>query len=265
MAEPTVDLRYSIHDYPADSRPDSKFLFRRIEEAMAEEGLALGGRTLDVACGAGNLAAAVHARGGEAWGMDPSAEMLGIGRYLFSEDQVTLLRGIAEALPFRPGSFDRIVCQGSLDHFVDPRAFMAEAAKVLSPDGRLIIALCNYDSVSCHVGRFRQWLGRDLLKRPRSQDRGYWDMPPDHYHRGEPSFIRGLGGPSLELERFYGISLLWPVYGWEKVLERLPRSFTRGLLTTLDQIAYGAPAMADMIVSVWRRKEPGTAHGNNHP
>jgi len=123
------------------------------------------------------------------------------------------------------------------------------------PGGRLILALANYESLACHLGRLRQWLARDLLGRPRALDRPYWEIPHDHYHKGELSFVRELGGPWFRLERGYGVSLLWLIYGWERLLDRLPRALALGLLATLDRIAHRTPALADMIVSVWQPRE----------
>ena len=251
-AEPAFDLDYSIHDFEVKTHRDSQFYIRRVEEVMVEEGGCPGGRTLDVACGVGQLAARLHERGVEGWGLEPSREMLGLSRWLYQPDQVILVRGIAEALPFRDGSFDRVLCQGSLDHFVHPGAFMREAARVVKPDGRVIIALANYGSLSCRLGRARYRLTRALLRRPPSAARPYWQPPPDHYHWGDLPFVRSLGEGCLRLERCSGVSLLWPMYGWGAWLDRLPRAFAEGLLTVLDRIACRVPALADMIVSVWR-------------
>lgn len=250
-AEPSFDLDYSIHDFEVDQHRDSQFLFRRSEEVLLREGLA-GGKTLDVACGAGHLAARLQERGVQGWGLDPSQEMLGISRWLFTADQVILVRGIAESLPFRDGSFDRVICKGSLDHFVDPHDFMREAARVIKPGGRVIVALANYESLSCRLGRLRYQLAQILLRRPPVPVRPYWQPPSDHYHKGDLAFVRGLGGRRLRLERCYGISLMWPASGWGTALERLPRHAADALLVALDQIASRTPELADMIVSVWR-------------
>jgi hypothetical protein len=81
-------------------------------------------------------------------------------------------------------------------------------------------------------------------------------MPPDHFHKGDLPFVRGLGGRWLRLERCYGISLLWLLrsrgWTWGKTLERLPGPLAGMILAALDRLAYRAPALADMIVSVWR-------------
>lgn len=259
-AEPSFDLDYSIHDFEVEPYPDSRFLHRRIEEAVLEEGALAGGRTLDVACGVGRLAVAVGRRGGQGWGLEPSHEMLGLSRWLFPAAQVVLVRGVAEALPFRDGSFHRVICQGSLDHFVSPQDFMREANRVLRPDGRLVIALANYESLSCRLGRRLRWLAHTLFRRPLSPHRPYWQPPPDHHHKGDLPFVRRLGGEHLRLERCYGISLLWLFQGWRewswgKLLDKLPRSLANLVLRALDRAAYPLPSLADVIVSVWQPRD----------
>lgn len=255
MAEPAFDLKYSVHDFPVDARPDSKFLFRRIDEVMSVESAVRGGRTLDVACGIGSLAVHLGERGAESWAIDPSSEMLGLSRWMFPQARIVLVRGIAEDLPFADSTFDRVACQGSLDHFVDPKAFMREAARITKPNGRVVIALANYESLACRIGRRRD------KNTPREDgERQYWEIPPDHNHKGDLAFVRRLGGDCLRLERCFGISLLWLVDNWDKRLERLPRLANAGVLRLLDGIARRTPGQADMIVSVWRpRAKAGNA------
>ena len=261
-AEPAFDLDYSIHDFEVDPNPDSQFLYQRIDEAALAEGLTPGGRTLDVACGVGALAVQVCERGGEGWGIDSSQEMLGLNRWVFPARRLPLVRGVAEALPFRDGSFDRIVCKGSLDHFVDPQAFMRDAARLLRPGGRIVVALANYESLSCRLGRLWRRVETGVLCRPIPPHRAYFEPPPDHYHKGDLAFVRALGGRRLELERWYGLSLLWLLrdsrdWRWGDVLAGLSPSLARALLLGLDRIACRLPAQADMIVSVWRLSGEG--------
>jgi SAM-dependent methyltransferase len=249
------DLDYALEDFQGDTRPDSIFLSERLETVLLREGVVPGGRTLDVASGTGQLAAKIQERGGHAVGIDPSSEMLGISRWLTS-DAFPVTRGIAESLPFATGTFDRVICRCSLDHFVDPQHFMHEAARVLKPGGAVVVALANYESLSCRIGRARHWAARRFLHREENGDRPYFTPPPDHFHKGDVRFVRALGNGDLRLERCRGISMLWLSYNWGDMLARLPRPMSRAMLSALDRFASRAPGLADVIVAVWRPKQP---------
>ena len=254
-AKPEIDLGHSFDGFAAVHHPDGHFLFRRIEESLLHEAPAAGSVTLDVACGAGKLAARIAANGGQAWGLEPSAEMLELSGFVVPPGGVALVRGIAETLPFSDDSFDSVLCQGALDHFAEPAAFMREAARIVKPGGRVVVALANYESLSCRIGRLGDYFDPAVLRRSSQAQRPYWQPPSDHYHTGTLSFVRGLGGDALRLERCYGISLLWLAPGWGPLLQRLPRRLADVTLAALDRIGHKTPALADIIVSVWR---PGT-------
>lgn len=250
------DLEYTIQDEQFDPHRDSQLLFRRTDEVMLREGAVAGGRALDVGSGPGTFAMGLRERGTEAWGIEPSRDMLGMCGWLFS-DQIVLVRGIGEVLPYRDESFDRVICKGSLDHFVDPHAFMREAARIVRPEGRVVIALHNFESLSCRLGRLRERMVQPFLRDHQHPRRRYWEVHADHHQKGELSFVQELGGDSLQLERCYGLSLFWQFPRWGALLDRLPAPVARGVWQTLNRAAYGLPGMADMIISVWRRP-PGT-------
>ena len=109
-ADPTADLDYSVDDFDFEIEhlPDSTFLFQRMEDALVHEGTVTGGRTLDVACGVGKLAERFQQAGGEAWGVEPSGDMLALSRFVIPRDAVALTRGVAETLPFRDATVDSI-------------------------------------------------------------------------------------------------------------------------------------------------------------
>lgn len=103
---------------------------------------------LDVGCGTGRAAAALAERGSRVWGVEPEPEMAALARERLSTVKVAP----AERLPFKDGWFDRVL-MWLVAHLVDrPRAF-AEAARVLAPDGRLVIATFHWDYFDGH------WLG----------------------------------------------------------------------------------------------------------
>jgi ubiquinone/menaquinone biosynthesis C-methylase UbiE len=85
---------------------------------------------LEVGCGTG------HWLPSRAFGLDVSAGML--ARAQSAHPHSRLVRGRAEALPWRDASLDRIYCVNALHHFTDRTAFFAEARRVLKPGGALL-------------------------------------------------------------------------------------------------------------------------------
>jgi len=253
-AEPKPELDYALEDFfPGPYRPDMQFYIDRLSEATLQAAdRPRPGRILDVACGPAEEIIGLSRKGWQAWGLDASQSMLGLARRKAKEQggEVLLVRGIAETLPFRDSSFDRVTCKGAMDHFAHPEAFVQEVARVLKPDGLAVIALTNYESLSCRVGR---WL-YPALRRTRyknRRERPYWVPPKDHTLRGSYDQVVRLGGRWLELRRCFGVSLLWLFPGWDRILDRIPRRVARAILRIADLAARRAPTMADVIVSVW--------------
>jgi SAM-dependent methyltransferase len=252
----SVDLDYDLAEdlVPGPWRRDSVFLFWRSEKAVQQAVDGLGqGRLLDVACGTADQAGRFQEHGWQSWGLEPSPGMLRLARLRREQrgQSVILVRGIAEQLPFSDDSFDCVVCQGSLDHFARPRTFMAELARILKPDGRAIIALANFESLSCRLGR-SLYRAKRLLGIPVMEGRAYWQIPPNHTFKGDYAVLRGMACPWLCLERCHGVSALWLFRRWSLFVESLPEDVAWALLRTLDRIAYRLPGLGDMIISVWR-------------
>ena len=104
-------------------------------ELLVREGDFVGRRALDIGCGTGRVAAALAERGARVWGVEPEPRMAELARKRLS----TVKIAPAEKLPFKDGWFERAV-MALVVHLVDrPRAF-AEACRVLTSDGRLVIA-----------------------------------------------------------------------------------------------------------------------------
>ena len=107
-------------------------------DLVVAEGDLLGRRTLDIGCGTGQFAGALAERGGgKVWGVDRSPEMLALATA--NHPRVRFKEGPAEALPFKGSWFERAVMRLSL-HLLDRPVALAEAARVLTPGGRLVIA-----------------------------------------------------------------------------------------------------------------------------
>ena len=100
-----------------------------------------GQRALDIGTGTGTLARGLARIGLDATGVDPAVALLEQAAQLDRQAQVstTYLQGRAEALPIEDNSID-LATAGQCWHWFDRPAAAAEAARVLRPGGRLVIA-----------------------------------------------------------------------------------------------------------------------------
>ena len=90
-------------------------------------------RALDVACGAGHAAGALLQAGvPTVVAADASPEMVWTATDAFDCEGVV---ADAERLPFPADGFDAVTCRIAAHHFPDPRAFVREVDRVLSPGG----------------------------------------------------------------------------------------------------------------------------------
>lgn len=101
-----------------------------------------GHRVLDVACGTGALARDALRRVGSSGfvaGIDPGPGMLAVARRL--APTIDWQPGTAESLPQRDASFDAVVSQFGFMFFADRPKALQEMLRVLTPQGRLAVAV----------------------------------------------------------------------------------------------------------------------------
>lgn len=132
-------------------------LLARVPESSAESfagvanpftlgSLEPGEQVLDLGCGAGTdtlVAAQMVGPGGRVTGIDMTPEMLDKARASSAEltlENVELVQGEAESLPFPDASFDVIISNGVIDLIPDKEAAFSELFRVLRPGGRIQVA-----------------------------------------------------------------------------------------------------------------------------
>jgi SAM-dependent methyltransferase len=97
---------------------------------------------LDLATGPGHTAFRVAAQAGRVIGFDIATGMIEVARRRAAEACVTNLQfvvGDVHALPFPSAILDLVTCRIAPHHFRDVPGALREAARVLKPDGRLVI------------------------------------------------------------------------------------------------------------------------------
>jgi len=110
------------------------------------------GRLLDFGCGGGSFLQRMDRQGWHVTGLDASAATA-------QQVQAELgLRVLAGSLPhpeLRPATFDVITMWHSLEHVHAPRDVLREAHQLLTPGGKLLVAVPNIDSLPY------RWFGAD--------------------------------------------------------------------------------------------------------
>lgn len=114
------------------------------------------GPWLEVGCASGDLLAACAERGVAAVGVDVAMRWLVLARRrpALAGGAQRLVCANGEALPFRAGSFARVVSVGTLEHCRRAEAVLAESARVLRPGGDARLRTTNRYSMlpEPHVG-----------------------------------------------------------------------------------------------------------------
>jgi ubiquinone biosynthesis O-methyltransferase len=128
-----------------------------------------GRRLLDVGCGDGTYAIAAASKGALVTAIDQSDRMLEAALARASETGVDVRfeRTDASGLPFDDKSFDVILAVTVLCFVEDTARSVGEAARVLAPGGRLVLADLNRFSTWAAWRRARGWLGSTTWRKAR--------------------------------------------------------------------------------------------------
>jgi demethylmenaquinone methyltransferase/2-methoxy-6-polyprenyl-1,4-benzoquinol methylase len=103
----------------------------------AETGAATGSRALDLACGTGDIAARLAARGASVTGVDITPQMLILARAKPGCAAVTLVAADMTLLPLRDASFDVVTTGYGLRNVPDLPTTLCEIHRVLADGGCL--------------------------------------------------------------------------------------------------------------------------------
>lgn len=149
------------------------------------------GRLLDYGCGTGHFLAAAKADGWQVAGWEPNAR----AREEATE-RVGQPIGTESLVQFQPASFDTITLWHVLEHVHNLNETLAQLISLLKPDGTLLIAVPNVDSLDAqhyrqdwaaydvprHLYHFSPKTMTQLLKKHKMQVAEVLPMPLDAYY-----------------------------------------------------------------------------------
>ncbi|MGA7670499.1 MAG: class I SAM-dependent methyltransferase [Nitrolancea sp.] len=149
---------------------------------------------VDVGSATGDLLAAIRMHGNpNVLGIEPSEHAARLAR---ERSGIETIVGTLEEAELATGSVDVLLMSHTIEHLPSPSNTLAEMARVLAPDGTLILWLPNADSISARL-LSRWWIGYDA---------------PRHFHDFTPDSLRRLlakQGFKIEKIRQEWIGLEW--------------------------------------------------------
>lgn len=163
-----IGAYYASEDYISHSDTNTGFingLYHRVRKRTlnSKRKLVLGqvklekGKLLDVGCGTGAFINTMKQAGWEVWGLEPDAK---------AREKAAALYGINPLTPeqlfhFPEGSFDAITLWHVLEHVHDLHGYLSQLHKLLSPGGRIFIAVPNFTSYDADFYR-ESWAAYDV-------------------------------------------------------------------------------------------------------
>lgn len=131
-----------------------RYMNKTLPVAQRAAAVEPGDRVLDLACGTGELLARIARTGAGAdlAGVDLSTGMVEQARRkLVDISDVQIEQADAHDLPFGDDAFDVVVCANTFHYFTHPETVLAEARRVLRPDGRVILLDWCRDYWTCRL------------------------------------------------------------------------------------------------------------------
>jgi SAM-dependent methyltransferase len=181
----------AVADLPSPLRRLELRRYYATRRHIVERAAGRRGRILDVGCATGNFLDAMRRAGWRAEGVEPSPQAAAYARERLGLDVIT---GRLEEAGLPAAAYDAITLWDVLEHVHEPRATLAEAARLLRPGGALVLGLPNPDSLEARL-LGPHWIG--------------WDLPR-HLNLFRPPLLRArLAQLGLPVERISS-----PIHGY---------------------------------------------------
>ena len=182
-------------------------LFRHPESEIGALGEVAGQKVLEIGCGTAYLSAWLARAGADVVALDLSREQLGSARRCQAEigPRFPLVESNGEELPFANDTFDLVVSEYGAAPWCDPERWIAEAARVLVPEGRLVF-LTNSPLAGMTVPAEGGPAGDRLLRGPADLAPVEWPGGGVEHHLGHGEWIRVLTETGFRVEGLWELT-----------------------------------------------------------
>jgi ubiquinone/menaquinone biosynthesis C-methylase UbiE len=212
-----------------------KQMISKLQQEFVIDALRDAERVLDAGCGTGRFTIPLARQDKRVTALDASQEMLNVVRRKAEEvgvaHRIEFVLGDVENLDYGTGSFDGALSIAVLRHFPSPARGIAELARVVRPDGTLVV-----DYLNRHIFRFYEPLRGLFVKDP--------NVSGQHFFRNYYSTlgeIRDFMAANGVKVNYYKKVSKFPSH---LLLCQLRLGFLAGLLRSLERaINFGAVVM----------------------
>ena len=182
--------RYDIDRYYREARGIVRWIedkrlaaLQRLADAHPRD------RVLEVGCGGGHVLE--HFVQGRRFGVDLSENMLERAAKRL-RGGANLMRASADALPFKAGSFDVVLCTEVLEHVPDPAAVIRELLRVSAPGARVVVSIPNEHNIDLAKRVLRRTPVLSRLLRHLASEGNEWHLHHFDWQMLEHN-VRGIG------------------------------------------------------------------------
>lgn len=172
------------------------------EVGMFPDGLD-GMDAIELGCGTAYVSSWMVRRGARVVGIDNSAAQLATARRMQQEHgmRFPLIQGNAETVPYPDHSFDFAISEYGACLWADPYAWVAEAARLLRPGGRLSFLSNAYVLMLCMPELDGEAATNELVRPAFGMHRFEWpDDDGIEFHLSHGDWIRLLRSSGFEIE-----------------------------------------------------------------
>ena len=179
-------------------------LFRVPESDVGALGDVRGLEVIELGCGTAYFSAWLARRGARPVGVDVTLAQLRTAARCQEAHRLVfpLLQADAESVPLRAASFDLALSEYGASVWCDPRRWVAEAARLLRPGGRLVFLTNSVLATLC-VPEEEGFAGECLQRPQRDLNRITWPGGGTEFHPGHGDWIRILSDNGFTIEALH--------------------------------------------------------------